>query len=911
MLDILYTIIIFPLVQIIELSYLFVYRVSHNSGIALFGVSIAVSVLTLPLYLRAEKWQETERKIQKHLAPKIAKIKAVFSGDEQYMLLSTYYRQNHYHPVYALRNTFGLFIQLPFFIAAYSYLSHLEAIQGVSFLFVNDLGAPDMLINVRGGYNLNILPLIMTLVNCISSSIYTKGLALKDKIQLYGMALVFLMLLYNSPSGLVLYWTVNNIFSLLKNILVKTKYTKQLVYGILFTAAACLDVYVLFFHSGDLPNRLLACGIFSCVFFIPLFIKIPSAAAYKFGYKSITKDIPYTRRCFILSSLIILLLAGLVIPGSLIASSVEEFSFIENYRSPFPFIFHTMLQAMGISLFWSISIYLLFSPRIQQCLSIFMIILSLWALINVFLVSENFGFLTNTLIFSDPKFFTAGNIKSYLINMAILAVSTIFVLYLILMGKKMLLFSFQIIVLVSLLCFGIVTIAKIQSEYTMLQDRQDTDNANTAITSYSFSKTGKNVLLIMLDAAVSGYVPYIFEEKPELVSSFKDFTWYPNCVSFANHTLIGAPPIYGGYEYTPEEINRRDSVPLVEKHKEAYLLLPLLFSKMDYSVTVTDPPFSNYRMSKLSIFADYPQIHADNIIGKYTSHWLNAYPDKQNLQSVSISRLLQNNLIRFSVFKTAPLFLRFFIYDDGDWLGTANLRGGNKSKNRLTKVFIDNYAHMDLLPQLTGITHTGNTYTAIYTPLTHEPILLQVPDYIPYSNITNQGNGRFADDSYYHVNMASFLLLEKFFLFLKDEGVYDNSRIILVADHGRGSGNYENNILLPDGSYLQLYNPLLMVKDFKREYSEDSLTDDHLKIDNSFMTNADIVSFALKDIAVDPVNPFTNQKLQTRKADGANVATIGALSSYRHTEYKYNIENGNWLHVHTNIFDPANWKRPR
>ncbi|MDR2759448.1 MAG: hypothetical protein LBB78_08705, partial [Spirochaetaceae bacterium] len=116
------------MVQIIELCYLFVYRLAHNTGLALFGVSMAVSALTLPLYFRAEAWQKAERDMEKRLAPKIAKIKAVFKGDEQYMMLSTYYRQNHYHPVYAMRNTFSLLIQIPFFIAAYSYLSHLEVL---------------------------------------------------------------------------------------------------------------------------------------------------------------------------------------------------------------------------------------------------------------------------------------------------------------------------------------------------------------------------------------------------------------------------------------------------------------------------------------------------------------------------------------------------------------------------------------------------------------------------------------------------------------------------------------------------------------------------------------------------------------------------------------------------------------
>jgi hypothetical protein len=445
-----------------------------------------------------------------------------------------------------------------------------------------------------------------------------------------------------------------------------------------------------------------------------------------------------------------------------------------------------------------------------------------------------------------------------------------------------------------------VNIIKIQDRYRTLQDRREDEAAGVELACYTLSKTGKNVLLIMLDAAVSGYVPYIFDEKPELASSFRDFAWYPNCVSFADHTLVGAPPIYGGYEYVPEEINRRDSVPLAEKHKEAYLLLPRIFSEAGYAVTVTDPPFDNYRMSNLSIFADYPQITAKNIAGKYSSYWLSTHPDMR-LEGVNITGLLHNNLIRFSIFKTVPLPVRSFIYDDGDWLTTAHLRGGKSLKDGLTAAIISDYAFMDLLPELTTVTDTGNTYTAIYSSLPHDTAFLQAPDYIPRDNVTNYGTGPLSDDSRYHVNIASFLLLEKFFRFLKDEGVYDNSRIILVSDHGRGQSNYKNNITLPDGSSLQSYHPLLMVKDFNSPEIQET--------DNSFMTNADTIFFALKDIVEDLVNPFTNQPLRARKSGGVNIATIGALSSYQHTKYKYNIGKDQWLHVSGNIFDPANWKK--
>ena len=190
-----YTLIIYPLYQLIEVVYRVFFEICKNEGISIIGVSIAVTLLCLPLYAVAENWQQIERNTQKKLAPGIERIKKTFKGDEQYMMLTTFYRQNHYHPMMALRSSFGLLIQIPFFIAAYSYLSNNHDIIGKSFLFINDLGKADALFSI-GNFPVNVLPVAMTLINIIAGAIYTKGFPVKEKIQIYGMALLFLIILY-------------------------------------------------------------------------------------------------------------------------------------------------------------------------------------------------------------------------------------------------------------------------------------------------------------------------------------------------------------------------------------------------------------------------------------------------------------------------------------------------------------------------------------------------------------------------------------------------------------------------------------------------------------------------------------------------------------------------------------------
>ena len=121
MLNFFYTLIIFPVEQIIGIIFVSLLRIFRSPGISIMGVSIAVSTLVLPIYLMAEKQQKAEREKQQQMKGEADTIKAVFKGDKRYMLLSTLYRQHNYHPVYALRNSIDLFIQIPFLYRRLSF----------------------------------------------------------------------------------------------------------------------------------------------------------------------------------------------------------------------------------------------------------------------------------------------------------------------------------------------------------------------------------------------------------------------------------------------------------------------------------------------------------------------------------------------------------------------------------------------------------------------------------------------------------------------------------------------------------------------------------------------------------------------------------------------------------------------
>ena len=172
-----------PLQLLFEVIYVNANRVIGNPGLSIIVLSLVMNFLVLPLYMRADALQEEERDMEARLHRGVTHIKKTFRGDEKMMILQTYYRQNHYKPTYVLRSAVSLFLEIPFFISAYRFLSGLELLQGVSFGPIADLGAADGLIAIAG-VHINLLPIIMTAVNLVSCIIFTKGSTPKTKIQL-------------------------------------------------------------------------------------------------------------------------------------------------------------------------------------------------------------------------------------------------------------------------------------------------------------------------------------------------------------------------------------------------------------------------------------------------------------------------------------------------------------------------------------------------------------------------------------------------------------------------------------------------------------------------------------------------------------------------------------------------------
>ncbi len=893
-----------PIKMILEISFVFSYKAFDSIGVSIAFISLVIGFLTLPLYHIAESIQAEERAQRNILQPKVQRIKSTFKGDEQYLLLTTLYRQNHYHPLFALRNSLSLLIQIPFFIAAFQYLAHLPQVQGASLWLIDDLGKPDGLMKI-GGFSINVLPLMMTLINVVASSVYSKGFSTRDKVQLFAMALVFLMLLYASPAALVVYWTLNNVFSLIKTLFYKVRQPLKILY-LLMISVSVVGIGVLLHQKPDMQLTkkmvIVSLGIF--IIAIPLLVKMVNWLLQS-SLNDAVADRKIITMIQVSSAVTLVVLTGLVIPGNLIASSPIEFSFIDTVSTPLSFIFGAVVSGIGMWIVWPMFLWKMANPRGRALIAVLFAIIVLTSLSNVFLFSGNYGTVNNVLIFDDPDLINPTHLQMIVpIGLSILI--SVGIIFLVGKGLGKYLAQGLFILVVALSVSGSITAVRIGKDFRdhskNVLGTQHLDSSLEQINPiFTLSRENKNVVVLFLDGTINSYLPIIFEQFPHLKDQFKGFVYYPNTISFGAHTLIGSPSMMGGYEYTPDELNKRNTERLVDKHNQATLVLPVLFSNEGYRSFVFDPPLPNHKWSDdFTAFEPYPDIMVKQIRGSYTQYYQREHTEDLFLDGDRTSELIRKRLPLHSIFQLLPPLARKIFYDDGTYF-TAKESPGNFGE------FLDSYSVLHYLSELTAIDGENGSYVFIGNETPHNPVNLQSPDYTPKMNVTNTSNPLQHDPAYgkneyklYQVNAASLLRVGEWLDLLKQEGAYDNTKVIIVSDHGFLAVTPAFKHFSGNAKTYGYFNPMLMVKDF--DANHDFLTDD------SFMTNADAPLFAVKDVITEPINPFTeNNLLEMVNKDTVNVYMLNHRNTGRNTGGQFSFDLTRSYSIHDSIFEESSW----
>ncbi len=901
--SVLETLLLGPLKLVFEIIFRTANIIVADPGVAIIFLSLTMNILVLPLYKRADAMQERTRDIEAALSRGVAHIKKTFSGDERMMILQTYYRQNNYKPTNALNGSVSLLLEIPFFMAAYQFLSGLDVLDGISFGPIKDLGAPDGML-VIGGLAINVLPILMTLINVVSSAIYLKGFPLKTKIQLYAMALFFLVFLYTSPSCLVFYWTLNNLFSLVKNIFYKIKEPQKVLRCLLSVVGiGCLIAYFAGVSTREeMKNFLLTVGI---LLQLPMLINIITS---NINFKLPENDPTPNGKHFFLGGVFLTVLMGILIPTAFISASPQEYVDVSNFHHPLWYVASTTCMAAGFFLVWIGVFYWLASPRGKVLFEKLLWILSGVTIVNYMFFGTDLGVISPTLQYENGVSFS---VESQVINAIVAVVIAAGIFFCIWKFKRVT----STVLLTAVIAMGgmsVFNVVGINSSVAQVTAEND------GVADIGLSKNGKNVVVIMLDRAMGEYIPYIFNEKPELKNQFSGFTYYKNTISFGGYTNFASPALLGGYEYTPVEMNKRDDEPLVDKHNEALKVMPVMFANNGYNVTVLDPVYANYEwIPDLTVFEKYPKIDAHITKGKFSN----------TEQKEKVIANNHRNFFCLSFMKCMPLMFQPYVYADGQYNQVeADFEKGNTSTQTIHSLststglyapFMDAYKVLENMVEMTRVSDGNeNTFLLMTNDATHEPSLLQAPDYVPQMYVDNtaydaEHKDRFNVDgvklnihdsfqmSHYHINMASMLRLGEWLDHLKQQGVYDNTRIIIVADHGRNLGQIEELMNGGDMSKnVEFYYPLFMVKDFdSKEFS----------VSDKFMTNADVPTMATDGIINNPTNPFTQKPINSNEKNAHEQFVI--ISDVFSTSQN----NGNtflpayWASVKGNLWDKNNW----
>jgi YidC/Oxa1 family membrane protein insertase len=205
----------FLLKELLEFFYGFV----HNWGVAIILVTIFVKILTFPLN---QKSYRSTSKMQE-FAPKLEELKKKYQGNPQKMNqeLAAIYKKEGINP---MTGCLPILIQLPIFLAMYSlFNTHFELRGAPFFGWITDLSTPESIFNfaphklpLLGWSDIRLLPILFVGTQLVSSKMMQTPSTVSStqmKLMTYGMPIIFFFILYDVPSGLLVYWIAQNILS--------------------------------------------------------------------------------------------------------------------------------------------------------------------------------------------------------------------------------------------------------------------------------------------------------------------------------------------------------------------------------------------------------------------------------------------------------------------------------------------------------------------------------------------------------------------------------------------------------------------------------------------------------------------------------------------------------------------------
>ncbi|MBE0426343.1 MAG: membrane protein insertase YidC [Nitrospirae bacterium] len=221
-----FSIIALPLFWILK----FFYKITHNYGWAIIFLTLIIRIPFIPLI---NKSQKSMKKMQE-LQPKMAELREKYKKDPQRLQreMMDLYKKYKVNPV---GGCLPILLQIPVFFALYKILMIAIELRGAPFmLWIKDLSAPDTLFGhlpewlpLIGGFAVGPLPVLMGASMIIQQKMTPTSLDPRQNKIMMLMPVIFTFLFLNFASGLVLYWLMNNVFSIIQQFYANKKLAKE------------------------------------------------------------------------------------------------------------------------------------------------------------------------------------------------------------------------------------------------------------------------------------------------------------------------------------------------------------------------------------------------------------------------------------------------------------------------------------------------------------------------------------------------------------------------------------------------------------------------------------------------------------------------------------------------------------
>ncbi|MFU8849065.1 MAG: membrane protein insertase YidC [Opitutales bacterium] len=196
-----------------------IHSVIPSWGWSIVIMTICIKTLFWPLTAKASKSQKRMAKIQGPMA----ELKEKYKDNPQKMQQETM-KLFKEHQVNPLAGCLPMLIQMPIFLGLFYMLRTASELRFEPFLWVSDLSQPDTIMEI-GGFPLNLMPLLMGLTMFLQMQMMPVSPTadpMQQKIFKF-MPAIFLIFLYNFSSGLTLYWTVQNILTIIQQKIINSR----------------------------------------------------------------------------------------------------------------------------------------------------------------------------------------------------------------------------------------------------------------------------------------------------------------------------------------------------------------------------------------------------------------------------------------------------------------------------------------------------------------------------------------------------------------------------------------------------------------------------------------------------------------------------------------------------------------